>query len=135
MNDDCPFCAIVRGDAKAWVVHETDAAIAFLATGPATEYHTLVVPKNHHADLFAIPADEWLGVTAAVKEIADLFRQRLGIENVEILNHSGKHAQQDVFHLHVHVIPRHAGDGQNTSKTDHPEIEERFDALLRSLRA
>ena len=133
--DDCPFCAIVRGDGDAWIVHETETALAFFATGPAAEYHTLVVPKNHHADLFTIPADEWLGVAATVKDVTDLYRERLGIENVEVLNHSGEQAQQDVFHLHVHILPRREGDGQDTSWTDHPEIEKRFDALLAALKA
>jgi histidine triad (HIT) family protein len=130
---DCPFCAIVRGDAPAWVVHETDSAIAFFATGPAAPYHTLVVPKRHAADLFEISPEDWAGVTSAVKDVADLYRQRLGVEAIELTQHSGAAAQQGVSHLHVHVLPRHEGDGQDTHWTEHPEIEDRFDALLARL--
>ncbi len=42
-------------------------------------------------------------------------------------------AQQDVFHLHFHIVPRHAGDGQNIRWKSHPEYRERFDALLEQI--
>ena len=71
---DCPFCAIARGEAPAWVVHETERAIAFFATGPAAPYHTLVVPRAHHADLFSTPPEDWRAVAEAVIHVADLFR-------------------------------------------------------------
>ena len=111
---DCVFCRIVRGEAPASKVLETDDACAFLTHEPASDYHTLVVPRRHVVDLFdATPADV-LGVATAVKAVVDLYRERLGLENVEVASNSGADAQQGVFHLHVRVVPRHPGDGQDT---------------------
>ncbi len=70
---------------------------------------------------------------SALKRVVDLYRERLGIENVQIVNSSGTEAQQDVFHVHFHIVPRHSGDGQDVQWTTHPEMVARFDELLARL--
>lgn len=131
--DDCIFCRVVRGDAPSWKVYETDTAYAFLDIHPVNPYHTLVIPKRHATNVFDVPPDDWLGVMAAVKEVVDLYAERLGMTNLQIVSSSGAEAQQDVFHLHVHIVPRHDGDGQDVRWTPHPEMRERFDAMLARL--
>lgn len=130
---NCIFCRIVEGAAPAHKVYETDAVCAFLDINPVNAYHTLVIPKRHYTNVFDVPPDEWAGVMLVVKHLVDLYRERLGIEHVQITNSSGAHAQQDVFHLHVHIIPRHRGDGQNIHRTPHPELRAQFDRLLARL--
>lgn len=135
MSDDaCIFCRIARGEAPAHVVYESDHAIAFFDVTPANPYHTLVVPKRHVVDLIEATPGDVHHVMAAVKAVIDLFRDRLGLDNLEISSHAGAAAQQSVFHLHVHVVPRHEGDGQDTDWTHHPELQSQFDALLARLR-
>jgi len=85
--------------------------------------------------VFDVPEADLLGVMAAVKHVVDLYRERLGIENLQIVSSSGAEAQQDVFHLHVHIVPRHDGDGQDVQWTTHPEMRDQFDAMLDRLRA
>jgi histidine triad (HIT) family protein len=127
---NCIFCKIVRGEAKSWKVYEDENVYAFLDIHPASEYHTLVIPKKHYENIFDVPEAELLAVMAAVKKLTTLYSQKLGIHNVQIINSSGAEAQQDVFHLHFHIVPRGMGDGQNVKWTTHPEWVEKYDQLL-----
>ncbi|MEO0560052.1 MAG: HIT domain-containing protein [Bacteroidota bacterium] len=133
-HGSCVFCDIVAGLRPAAIVHETDTTLAFLDQSQVNAYHTLVIPKQHYTDVFAIPLGEWVDVMAAVKHVADLYREKLSLDAVEILNCSGAAAQQAVFHLHVHIVPRHAGDGQDTHWRTHPELQQHFSSMLDRIR-
>ncbi len=128
------FCEIVRGEAPSWRVHEDESTYAFLNIFPASEWHTLVVPKAHHVDVFDTPVEQLVAVTRAVKRVVDLYQRVLGISNVQIINSSGVEAQQDVFHIHFHVLPRRRGDGQDVRWCMHPEWRGRFDRMVSQLR-
>jgi diadenosine tetraphosphate (Ap4A) HIT family hydrolase/ubiquinone/menaquinone biosynthesis C-methylase UbiE len=130
---DCIFCRIAAGEAKAWRVYEDENTVAFLDIHPASEYHTLVIPKRHYVDIFDLPAHELGAVSAAIKKVTRLYRRVLGLRNVQIINSSGAEAQQDVFHFHAHIVPRHAGDGQDVRWRTHPEWVARFDQMLARL--
>jgi len=131
---DCIFCKVAAGEAQSWKVYETAHSYAFLDIHPVNEFHTLVIPKEHYTDIFTVPEDELLRLMSALKHVVDMYHHRLGIRNVQIINSSGAEAQQDVFHLHFHVLPRHRGDGQDVKWTPHPEMRERFDAMLAELK-
>ncbi len=133
--EGCVFCEIVRGESPSWRVHEDESAYAFLNIFPATEWHTLVVPKAHHVDVFDTPVEELVGVVRGVKRVVDLYHRVLGISDLQIVNSSGAQAQQDVFHVHFHIVPRQRGDGQNVRWSVHPEWRSRFDDMLSKLRA
>jgi histidine triad (HIT) family protein len=107
----CVFCAIVAGDAPAHVVDEDEHTIAFLDIAPFTRGHTLVVPRDHHADLWDVPADTWAAVTRAVHRVADHIHDRLEPDGLNLLQATRPVAFQTVFHIHVHVIPRWHDDG------------------------
>ena len=126
----CIFCKIVSGEAKSWKIYEDESVYAFLDINPVSEYHTLVVPKTHYENIFDVPEDELLKVMAMVRKLARLYQERLGIHNVQIINSSGREAQQDVFHLHFHIVPRKAGDGQSVVRRTHPEWRARFAAMV-----
>ena len=131
--DNCVFCKIVRGEVKSWKVYEDEHTYAFFDINPVNEYHTLVIPKNHYVDIFDIPENEAVSIMKTIKRIVNLYDEKIGIKNVQILNNSGEEAQQDVFHIHFHVIPRFDGDGQDVVWKSHPEWRERFDELLLKL--
>ncbi|HMN15726.1 MAG TPA: HIT domain-containing protein [Bellilinea sp.] len=131
---ECIFCKIVDGKIKSWKVYEDESVFAFLDVDPANEYHTLVIPKNHDENIFDIPENELKEMMVAVKNIVRLFNSKLGIRNVQIINSSGAEAQQDVFHMHFHVVPRKTGDGQDIKWTTHPDWAERFGQLLAELK-
>ena len=77
---------------------------------PATRGHVLVVPREHARDLLEIPREDLAACAAAAQELAVRVQDRLGADGVNLLNSCGRAAWQTVFHFHVHVIPRYAGD-------------------------
>ena len=110
--DDCVFCRIVAGKATASVVHDDDLALAFLDIRPVTPGHLLVIPKRHAADLATL--DEATGAhlfRVAMRLAGVLCRSVLRCEGVNLFLADGKAAEQEVFHVHLHVFPRYAGDG------------------------
>ncbi len=102
----------------------------FLDINPVNEYHTLIIPKKHYENIFDITENELLKVMSLVKKVVSLYNNKLGINNVQIINSSGSEAQQDVFHLHFHVVPRTQGDNQDIKWTTHKEWRKKFDDLL-----
>lgn len=132
--DNCIFCKIVSGEFSSWKIYEDEHTYAFLDINPANEYHTLVIPKKHYVDIFDIPEEEAAAVIKTVKKITSLYKDKLGIKNVQIINSSGAEAQQDVFHIHFHIVPRFSGDGQDIKWKTHNEWCSRFDELLLKLK-
>ena len=130
---NCIFCKIVEGKTKSWKVYENESVYAFLDIHPVNEYHTLVIPKNHYENIFDVPENELINIISVVKQLVTLYNQKLGIKNVQIINSSGSEAQQDVFHLHFHIVPRKKGDNQNVKWITHPEWVEKYDQLLKDL--
>jgi histidine triad (HIT) family protein len=131
--ESCIFCKIIKGEAKSWMVYEDERVYAFLDIHPVSEYHTLVISRTHYENFFDVPEQELQEVMRAVRRLARLYAERLGITNVQIINSSGREAQQDVFHFHVHIVPRRLGDGQNIRWKTHPEYVDHFDALIERL--
>ncbi|MEL6591905.1 MAG: HIT family protein [Bacteroidota bacterium] len=131
--EDCIFCKIVRGEAPSWKVMESEKAYAFLDINPVSRYHTLVIPKGHYQDIFDVPKDDLKAVMDLLHDVCQLYRDKLGIHNLQIVSSSGAEAQQDVFHLHFHIVPRRRGDGQNIRWRTHPEWRTDFDGMLEKL--
>jgi histidine triad (HIT) family protein len=111
MDGDCTFCRISAGNIPAFVVATDDRAIAFCDRTPATEGHTLVVPRAHTADIWSISAMDACAVIAMVKRVAHLIDERLAPDGLNVLQSNRATGWQDVFHFHVHVVPRWVGDG------------------------
>lgn len=107
------FKEIVDRKIPAFIVYEDEHAIAFLDAHPLCEGHTLVVPKKEYADIFDMPPQELAHVMTAAKNVANLLRMALGCQGINMLHASGKSAQQSVPHFHLHIIPRHDGDGMD----------------------
>lgn len=100
--DECIFCKIISGELDCDKVYEDDDVLAFRDMFPQSPVHTLIVPKKHYSDLSDNIPEEILGkVFSAVSKVAKLE----GIEDsgYRIISNKGAHAQQSVFHLHVHV--------------------------------
>ena len=131
---DCIFCKIVSGELKSWKVYEDDNTLAFFDIAQANKYHTLVIPKKHYVDIYEIPENALKEVIAATKKVTLLYREKLGIDNVQIIQSSGHHAQQDVFHIHFHIVPRHANDRLNVPWRSNSEIKADFDQMLERLK-
>jgi histidine triad (HIT) family protein len=109
-DPDCLFCKIVAGDIPATKVHEDARTIAFMDINPATPGHLLCIPRAHAADLHEISTEDLCAVARTAKAMAGRVVERLGADGVNVMQSNGAPAWQTVFHYHVHVIPRYAGD-------------------------
>ena len=69
------------------------------------------MPRRHAADLLDVDADDWAAVSTAARRLARAAVEGLGADGVNLVQSTGAAAFQTVFHLHVHVVPRYAGDG------------------------
>ena len=106
----CVFCRIVDRLAPAAIIDEDEATLSFLDISPATEGHTLVVPKRHSRDLYDVTLEDLTSVTTAAHRVAQRLRDALAPDGLNILNATGAAAFQTVFHLHLHLVPRYRGD-------------------------
>lgn len=108
---ECIFCSIVEGDATSWRVHEDEATVAFLDIGQVTPGHTLVVPRRHASDIWALSEDEAAMVMRSVHQVAAQLRRSLQPAGLNVTQSNGAAAWQEVFHYHVHLVPRYGNDG------------------------
>lgn len=104
---DCLFCAIIAGDIPSRQVYADDSAIAFLDINPWHRGHTLVVPRRHVDDVLAGP-EALSEISEAINATGHLLMDRLGADGMNLLVNTGAVAGQEVFHLHIHLIPRFA---------------------------
>lgn len=102
----CPFCEIAAGRAPATVVREWDDALAIVPLNPVTDGHLLVLPREHVTDFAADPAVSAHAMNRAAELAGDY---PAGAMN--LITSRGSAATQTVFHLHLHLVPRRAGDG------------------------
>lgn len=108
-TEGCIFCKIVRKEAPASYVYEDDKVIAFLDIKPLNEGHTLVIPKRHYETVYEFPEEEIAHLYKVVKRVALAVKKGVKAEGISITQHNERAACQDVFHAHVHVIPRYEG--------------------------
>ena len=104
--EDCVFCKIVKGEVPCHKVYEDDSVLAFLDIYPKAKGHILVIPKKHFENIHEIEDGSLRDVISVVKKMSFLVKEKLGVKSVNVLNASGKEAQQSVFHIHFHVLPR-----------------------------
>lgn len=106
----CIFCRIAAGEAPAHRVAEDERALAFMDLFPASEGHALVIPRAHAASLFEIGEADVRAVAALARRVALAQRAALAPDGVLAVQANGAAAGQTVWHYHVHLIPRRAGD-------------------------
>jgi histidine triad (HIT) family protein len=107
---DCIFCAIVAGQAPAEIVDSDEATVSFMDLNPATPGHSLVIPRNHSADLLEIADPDLERTMTAARRLAARIERALEPAGFNILNSCRGAAWQTVFHFHLHVIPRYEDD-------------------------
>ena len=108
---DCIFCKIVKGEIPSSKVYEDEDVYAFLDIGPLSWGHTLVIPKKHVERITGMLPDEVAALMRVVPKLAEAVIRATGAEGLNVLQNNGRVSGQAVDHLHVHLIPRHAGDG------------------------
>lgn len=127
---DCVFCRIIAGDLPSRRVYEDDHAIAFLDQRPWHRGHTLIVPRTHVTSLVeGAPVMADLG--PAIDSCSRLLVDRLGADGLNLSSSAGAVAGQEVFHLHLHLIPRYAdAPGLRNLVNPHQAEPAELDAVL-----
>jgi histidine triad (HIT) family protein len=108
----CIFCKIVKGNAPSSKVYEDEICSAYMDIQPVNPGHILVIPKTHFKDLSDLPAEIGGYLFQVAQRIAlTLPMTNVKNEGVDLFFAHGEAARQDVFHVHLHIIPRYKGDG------------------------
>jgi histidine triad (HIT) family protein len=108
-DESCIFCKIVRKQAPASIIYEDESVIAFLDIRPLNLGHTLVIPKKHYVDIFDISEDQLSQVHKVAKQVSTAVKKATNADGISIIQQNSKAAGQNIFHLHVHVVPRFEG--------------------------
>jgi diadenosine tetraphosphate (Ap4A) HIT family hydrolase len=104
MNPGCPFCE------PAGVLFENDLAFAIYDRYPVSPGHTLVIPKRHFSDIFEATPDELRALADIVRRVKEFVEKEYAPDGYNIGINRGLTAGQTIAHIHVHFIPRYAGD-------------------------
>ena len=131
---DCVFCKIVAGQIPSTRVFEDEHALAFLDIGHVNPGHTLVAVKKHAANVFELEDVQAEAVARAIVRISRALKKAFGAEGLSIYQANGKPAGQTVFHYHVHLLPRHAGDGMELTWPVKNPAREQLEAYAAKIR-
>jgi histidine triad (HIT) family protein len=107
---DCVFCDIASGRSAASIVYQDKAAVAFMDICPVHPGHTLVIPRAHVQDLAHCQLDLVGRLFAVSARLAPAVVAATDAAGFNVWTANGKDAGQEVFHLHVHILPRFVGD-------------------------
>ncbi|TLM60377.1 MAG: HIT family protein [Deltaproteobacteria bacterium] len=102
----CPFCEL----AALRVVSANDHAIAIYDGFPISPGHVLIIPKRHVASFFELATEEQGAMLGLLAEMRQLLQKESNPDGFNIGINDGTAAGQTVMHLHIHLIPRYAGD-------------------------
>src|ERR1041385_8346645 len=107
----CNFCEIIHGGGEVSCCYEDADAIAFMDIQPVNMGHVLVVPRDHYESLNDIPPALAMHLFEVALNLGPVIRRVTGCDDLNIVVNSGEAAGQNVFHYHVHLIPRRSNDG------------------------
>ena len=108
---NCVFCKIMAKQIPASVVHEDERTLAFMDLGQVNPGHVLVAAKAHAENLYELSEADAAAVFRAAARVARAIRSVFAPPGLSVYQANGKPAGQTVLHFHLHLVPRHEGDG------------------------
>jgi len=121
-HEDCIFCKIVNGEIPSAKVYEDEHVYAFLDISQVTKGHTLVIPKQHARNIYDTPSDIAGELFARVPKISNAIKTAFQPDGLNILVNNEAPADQSVFHLHIHLLPKYeAIEGYSSNWITHPD--------------
>jgi histidine triad (HIT) family protein len=103
------FAKVLRGEFPCYKVYEDDHVLAFLDIMPRSPGHTLVIPKAPARNILDISPDDFAHVARGAHKIAGAAMKAFGADGITVQQFSEPASGQVVYHLHMHVMPRHDG--------------------------
>lgn len=107
----CVFCKLVAGDIVSAKVFEDEHTLAFMDLGQVNPGHVLVALKRHAPTLLDCTPEEAAALMRTAHQVAHAIKTTFNPPGLTLLQANGKEGDQTVFHVHMHVVPRHANDG------------------------
>lgn len=132
------FSKIIAGEIPCHRVYEDEHVLAFLDINPVSAGHTLVIPKQAVATVDQMSDDSAAAVGRVLPRIARAVLKATGTREFNILQNNGAGAHQAVFHVHFHIIPKHAdgsglGVGWKPGRLDTVQAKALLDAITAAL--
>ena len=121
MSTECIFCKIIKGDIPSFTIYEDDLFKVILDRFPAAPGHALIIPKAHYKDMFELPQEVVEALYPLAQKIAIQIKKAVGAEGMNVVQNNGDVAGQSVYHFHLHLVPRKAGDGIILNKSSNGE--------------
>ncbi len=112
---NCVFCRIMKKEIPASVVYEDEQTLAFMDLGQVNPGHVLVALKAHAENIYALDDAQAAAVFRSAAHVARAIRAVFAPQGLSIYQANGTPAGQTVLHLHIHLVPRHDGDGMALS--------------------
>ena len=104
------FGKILTGEIPSFKVYEDDYVYAFLDISQVTKGHTLLIPKKASANIFETDEETMKHIGAALPKVANAIKRAFNPDGLNIIQNNGEYADQSVFHIHFHLIPRYEND-------------------------
>ena len=108
-DDQNIFAKILRGEIPCFKVYEDDETLCFMDIMPRTDGHCLVIPKTPCRNVLDASDAQLAAVMATVKKVANAARTAFDADGITLQQFNETAGGQEVFHLHFHIHPRHAG--------------------------
>ncbi|MCI0504140.1 HIT domain-containing protein [Candidatus Micrarchaeota archaeon] len=122
---ECIFCRIARGAQACTKVYEDDSVLAFMDFKPITKGHILIISKKHAELLTELDDNQAADMIVVAKKVGlALKKSKLNCHAINYILSDGAEAGQNIFHAHMHVIPRYRGDGFGLRMPERDEEEE-----------
>lgn len=126
----CIFCKIAEREAPAYFVYQDNDISIILDIYPVEKGHLLVISNEHYESIHDTPPNVVSKVFRAAAALARIYREFLGAPGVNVVTNSGRAAGQEVFHFHVHVLPRWRGGGWRTLTMRHRLTSEEAEEVV-----
>ena len=133
MKNDCIFCKIVKKEIPCSKIYEDDDVLAFLDIAPVNSGHALIIPKKHFVNIYETPEKILIEMMKAVKKISHAIKDGLLADGINVKKNNDPAAGQDVFHSHIHIIPRIANDGFSHWKGKKPYKEGEKEVVIEKI--
>ena len=104
------FSKIISGEIPSFKIYENDYVYAFLDISQVSKGHTLLVPKKTSANIFETDEETMKHIGVALPKVANAIKKAFHPDGLNIIQNNGEYADQSVFHIHFHLIPRYEND-------------------------
>ena len=109
-DDNCIFCKLANGDIPTNSIYEDEDFRMILDASPASRGHALIIPKEHYRNIYELPDELASKALVLAKKAAIHMTEVLSCDGFNIVQNNNEVAGQTVFHFHMHLIPRYAGE-------------------------